>query len=138
MVSKFTANTEWKESCCSGVFTVDVETALKADKRPILFIANLDDVSRLDDAYLLRFGNPSFSGIVFALRCNSEQAELARSSNRGDRLQNEYAVIASITSIKRVDDITTDNDEHIGFGHHFVVEGQCLDLLSTKNLSPTK
>ena len=137
-VSKFNANTEWKESCCSGAYSVDVEKALMGDKRPILFVATLDDVARLDDGYRLRFGSPSFSVIVFALKCNSEQAELGRSSNRGDRHENEYAVIASISSVKRVDDITTENDEHIEFGHHFVVDGQCLEMLSTRNLSPTK
>src|SRR5438445_10258119 len=134
MVSKFNADAEWHEQISKlPVFTVDVEAAIKTAPRPILFIATIDDIEKRDNTYLLHFAITRIgtNEIAFALKCSSEKAERVI---RDHSFMDEYAVIASISSVRKVDCMTAsgDNGQRVDIQDHFLAEGECVELLRTK------
>lgn len=138
MVAKSNASADWPKSLGEkvGPFTIDVEIALKNSGKPILFVSQLDDIERRDGMYLLHFGNPIIKNLDLSeirLRCSPEQFE---SLFKRSRFFESYAVIASISSVRKVRFVSLDDSdgEQVEIDRSVVAEGQFLDALPTEGL----
>jgi len=165
MVVKYNAATEWHRDFDfdqenAGLFgppiyTIQIEDALvRADKRPVMFVAHVEDVVKGETEYSVHFSTADPFGIFlsrpsirFILHCTHDQVNLIMQNPRDAGLfeRENYAVIAEISGVRKVSlaltahaDSVVPEDEYsfevdistnLEPSNIFVSFGRCLDLL---------
>jgi len=127
MVQKYNAVTNWQETLNAGdilkkIYTMQVKNILiRCDGRTILIFASVDDIDRHEGKFVVHFCNVlSFNpNLHFFLECDSVMVR--KIINQQPRMFEEYAVIASILSVKKLNNFESSRT--------FVAEGRCLDLM---------
>jgi hypothetical protein len=139
MVSKYQAVPYWENDVKDGgrVFAVNVQEAIvRADKRPLLLINQIDDLVKEDDKYYLNFESITYThDIYFRLECDAEQVnKLTGQSSMPD---DEYAIIAAITAVRqlrfRIKAAPESEEEaniELDTSGAFTAEGRCLEFVN--------
>lgn len=143
MVANYNAVKGWEHEISKSpddtVYTVDVKNALiRSDGRPVFFLAEVNDVVPEGDTYYVHL-TPwppliAQADILFCLQCNSVQA--ARLLSRRPKMLERYAVVANVSSVRRVEFQVSHYAEGNGEvqvslqpSRAFIANGRCLDLL---------
>jgi hypothetical protein len=147
LADKHNAVVGWKEPLIKkhvdSPFTIEIENALLLkDSRPVLLLAQVKDVERKENAYMVRFTNifGKDPEIEFVLDCSDEQVRKITQRQSESRDLENYAVITVINKVKKVvafslhPVVTNDGEEsyseiEIDAPDKFVATGRCMDLL---------
>jgi len=154
IITKHNAVTEWKHgfdkkglASFGEIYTIEVEEVLiRADDRPIMFFANVEDVVKEANRYLVYFHNRfDFllrADIHFVLDCTQDQVNEIILSPRAP-FESNYAVIAKVSSIEKcIVRVRTEDNGRVGLSspiftsNVFVATGRCLDLLFVGDYKP--
>lgn len=145
MAAKYDAATDWMDSLNSKktIYTIDVQNALiNANKRPILFRASLEDVSKLQGQYVVHLD--TWVGVVqisFQLQCGDGHVHQMLAKSDRDPW-NSFAVVAQIQDINkplfRVKAVPSDeySELELESSDTFIALGQCLDFLYIREITP--
>jgi hypothetical protein len=126
-------------------FTMEVEEMLlRKDNRPVLFFLSIKDIKRKGDKYLVHFNDYSTVEDVI-LECSDEQVRKVRQQKSESEKCGNYAVIAVINRINKVDfvvraspDVEWKHDDEqpypvgrieVDTTDEFMATGSCVDLL---------
>lgn len=133
MAKHYNAVIDWEktlepEEIFSMPYTLEVQNALiREDKRPILFIASIQDIERSGNEYIISFDRRgSFSGL-FILKCSELQVQKILNQPQ-ESLWDNYSIIASISNVKKTRFSLTSSS----FGEYsevLIAKGDCLDLM---------
>ena len=152
LADKYNAVVDWKEPLIkkhiAPPFTMEIENALLLkDSRPVLFLAQVKDVERKENTYMVRFTNEfgRRPQIEFVLDCTDEQAKKITQQQSESRDWENYIVIAVINKVKKVafgvtpvvvsDDGEKYGEIEIDTPDIFVATGRCIDLLFVEDYS---
>jgi hypothetical protein len=172
LVKKHSAIVDWRQNIdqknlgpfSPPIYTIQVEDALvRADDRPVMFIAKIEDIVRRDDKYLVNFSvsrmlnmysNPY---VRFILHCTQEQVNHIMNNHNGNNesfFLDHYAAIANISGVSKVslqltagadrvishdgEEFDVDISTSIEPSNIFVATGQCVDLLFVGDMAPNK
>jgi len=136
LAAKFGARTDWNKELKDRLlpYSIDVEEALiRTDKKPILFEALVEDVTRDNNKYVVRLNYSDSPKIYFLLECTPELAAKLRSRQGFDQV----AVIASISSVRKPtikleSDLPSSPDEspdiEVTNPDAFIAKGSMLEL----------
>jgi hypothetical protein len=107
------AITDWQQALKSRTYSIDVEPLfLRADHRPFLFYANLEDIKRENDHTVLQFRTTPTDGepiVELMLACNGcNLQELKKPNHIGD-----FAIIAVPSSVVKAVDGPEDGPDFI-------------------------
>ena len=132
---RYNAVTDWRKAFRGKTPTDVIYSAevapmfVRADARPVLFIASLRDVTSDGDHYAIYFdGRINFhSEFRLLLTATPDQAKLMMSSPRGD--ENRYAVVGQIQSVDSAEKQVLDSDEGTTLKSISLAKGRCLDVM---------
>jgi hypothetical protein len=147
MAVKHNAITDWGFS----EYSFQMEDALiRKDGQPILFYASIKDIRRKNGSYYVHCSTSPFHfphKIDFILECDENNVKKILSEKPRPRFMDNYAVIASISSVQKADyEIICSEGQEIvldsSFVDVFIARGICLDLLYARdvfnNIKPKK
>lgn len=132
--SRYDAETDWGEifrdrDYFKEIYTFEIQTALlRTDSRPLLILATLEDITKDNDTYFLHFSTLATEQFSFLmpelhLVLEADKSLIDTVTSRADRFVDEYAVIATISSVSKPTRVT---DEGSNF---LFVQGLCVDLM---------
>lgn len=163
LVNKHDAVADWRQKFFQKdayfakypVYTIQVEDVLvRTDSRPVMFVADIEDVAKNGDRYTLHFSESRVFGFLsnpyfhFDLHCTQDQLNQIMQDHDGYNVPfppAHYAVIAHISGVRKVryqlvaraDRVVSHDDgdfevnisESVEPSNIFVARGQCVDLL---------
>ncbi len=128
LIAKYSAIDDWRDNLekLDDVYSIDVENALiRKDNLPLLISGYIQDIVTRDGKHYIYFsevGSPS-PEIIFILEYDSDQTEqLIKQLHEN----NEFTLIASITSVQKSDNALFDSD----LSDKFLANGRCVELLN--------
>ena len=133
----YNAVVDWRPQVKSVIqpgpqYSVELESLLvRQDRRPILFVGELQDVLSADETLKCVFETRGgFSWKVrFYLTCTPAQATVLTRNSGSTSLQ-RFAVVAQITSANKLKQESVESDESQTSTPKFQASGQCIDFLS--------
>lgn len=134
-------------SIVSRVHTVQLEEALVLpNDAPVLFQAELLDVSRQDGQYLASFGHAysyqfDYPNIYFELECSAEQVKEICEHSTGEMFGDFFAVVAQIHQVRKAKfavraplpgdpEFPEFYDLEIETSGLYIATGKCVDFIS--------
>jgi len=154
LCSKYNAVANWDKDFDDDKFsfytfyTLDVQEALiRADGRPILFFAGVEDVIKRANKYSVRFFAhypPTSRSLDLILDCTSNQVDKIVSHTPSSSLfrLDDYAVIAQISEVEKLKFALRAYAQGYDYAevdveapNRFIATGSCLDLIFVGNYS---
>lgn len=159
MANSYDAVLDWEKDLrpkdfLTSVYTVEVQRALvREDNRPVLFIADVQDIEKRGNEYTVYFDRwtgyfginvETYLPILFILKCTEEQVKKILNQPNEILFEN-YSVIASISDVNRMRFGLTryslgeyEANIEIDSSAGFIAKGNCLDLLFVGDFGATE